>query len=141
MSAAKPVIDPPAANELPANPLALTILGWIMSVVAAAAIGLAAGMLVAKPQFMIDEWVKNYPDWSMLPVGAVTVLAAVLYLVPQTSTLGAILLPGYLGGAVATHTHQAEAFGWIGAVIAAALIWLGLVLRDPLVRRVLPIRW
>jgi ABC-type molybdate transport system permease subunit len=136
MTLSKPVLDNPDYN-----PLALSITGWILSAVPSAALAMAGGMLIARPAFMVEEWIKNYPDWSMLPLGIVTIGAVLLYLVPRTSVLGAILITGYLGGAVATHIHQKEAFGWVGAVIAGGLVWLGLVCRDPKVRAVLPIRW
>src|SRR4051794_7659376 len=119
MSLPKPDLDKPEYN-----PLGFTIAGWILSAVPSAALLMAGGMLIARPAFMVAEWTKNYPEWSMLPLGAVTVAAVLLFLFPKTSALGAILITGYLGGAVATHIHQQEAFGWIGAVIAGGIIWL-----------------
>ena len=70
-----------------------------------------------------------------------TLLGAALYAFPRTSVLGAILLTGYLGGAVATHVRAAD--GWFGVFFAVAfgvLLWLGLYLRDARVRALLPLR-
>ena len=53
----------------------------------------------------------------------------ILYAIPQTAVLGAILLTGYLGGAVATHVRAGEP--WFFPVIFGVLVWLGLFLRDP----------
>jgi hypothetical protein len=75
-------------------------------------------------------------------LGALTLLCAVLYAIPRTATLGAILLTGLLGGAMATHlrvdsplfSHQL--FGLYVGLMA----WGGLYLRDPALRALLPIR-
>lgn len=74
-------------------------------------------------------------------IGVLTLLCAILYAIPRTSVLGAILLTGLLGGAMATHlradsplfTHLL--FGFYVGVIA----WLGLWLRDPRLRGLLPV--
>jgi hypothetical protein len=65
-------------------------------------------------------------------------VSTALYLIPRTSTLGAILLTGYLGGATATHVRVGEPFYF--PVIFGALIWLGLLLREPRLRLLLPLR-
>ena len=69
---------------------------------------------------------------SLLPTIAVLEIGvAVIYLVPRTSFLGAILMTGYLGGAVFTHLRIGEA--WYFPVIIGVLAWLGLALRQPLI--------
>jgi hypothetical protein len=77
---------------------------------------------------------------SALP--ALFLLAStVLYLIPRTSVLGAILLTGYLGGAVATHVRVgAGLFSVLFPVFFGVLIWGGLVLRDDRLRALLPLR-
>jgi hypothetical protein len=72
------------------------------------------------------------------PLFIVEIICAILYAVPQTAVLGAILLTGYLGGAIATHVRAAEPF-WF-PIPFAVLIWLGLYLRDARVRALVPIR-
>jgi hypothetical protein len=64
----------------------------------------------------------------------------VLYLIPQTAMLGAILLTGYLGGACATHVRIAD-YGhcWIPVALGVVL-WLGLYLRDARIRALVPLR-
>jgi hypothetical protein len=62
-----------------------------------------------------------------------------LYVIPQTAVLGAILLTGYLGGAVITHARVGEP-NWIVPVIIGIVFWLGLWFRDPRVRALAPIR-
>ena len=69
---------------------------------------------------------------SLLPAIAVLEIAVtVVYLIPRTSFLGAILLTGYLGGAVLTHLRIGEP--WYFPIIVGALAWLGLALRQPLI--------
>ena len=68
-----------------------------------------------------------------LMLGSVT-----MYLIPPTAVLGAVLLTGYLGGAVATHLRIGEAP--TAAVVVGVVVWLGLWLREPRLRALLPFR-
>jgi hypothetical protein len=61
-----------------------------------------------------------------------------LYLIPPTAVLGALLLTGYLGGATATHLRVGQAP--TAAVVVGVLVWLGLWLREPRLRVLLPLR-
>jgi hypothetical protein len=81
----------------------------------------------------------GYPKSAFYPIMIAELLAIVLYVIPWTSVLGAILLTGYLGGAVATHVRAGEPT-WIAPVIVGVVIWLGLFFRDPRVRALAPIR-
>ena len=74
----------------------------------------------------------------MLRIIIVEVVCAVIYAIPQTSILGAILLTGYLGGAVSTHVRAGEPF--FLALIVGVLVWLGLYLRDERLRALVPLR-
>jgi hypothetical protein len=80
----------------------------------------------------------GYPSELLLPIGIAEMCCVVLYVIPQTAVLGAVLLTGYLGGAVATHVRVNDNF--VIAVIVGVLVWLGLFLRDPRIRALLPIR-
>ena len=66
-------------------------------------------------------------------------ILAILYLVPQTAVLGAILLTGYLGGAPATHVRINDPT-WVVPVVTGVLLWLGLYLRDEKLRALVPLR-
>jgi hypothetical protein len=69
---------------------------------------------------------------SLLPaIGVIEIAVAVIYLIPRTSFLGAILMTGYLGGAVFTHLRIGEP--WYFPIIVAVLAWVGLALRQPLI--------
>ena len=99
-------------------------------------------MKVLKPAFVVDATVKlGYPEASIIPLGFVLIASTILYLIPTTSVLGAILLTGYLGGAVATQVRAGQSLVWIFfPVIFGALLWLGLYLRDLRLRTLVPLR-
>lgn len=92
------------------------------------------------PPDLAEQFVGKlgYPADLILVIGTVEICCAILYLIPQTALLGAVLLTGYLGGAIATHVRIHDNFA--GAAIGGILVWLGVYLRDPRVRALLPIR-
>ncbi len=107
-----------------------------------------SGLLVAAfsasavPKFLQStaaEMEKGGWPPSVTPMLGVTeLICALLYAIPQTSVLGAILLTGYMGGAIATHVRLGEPF-FIQAIIGV-LVWLGLFLRDARLRALIPLR-
>lgn len=94
------------------------------------------GMKLVKPAVVVDATVKlGYSESAIIPIGVALIVCTILYLIPKTSVLGAILLTGYLGGAVATHVRANEGvFPVIFPVIFGVLLWLGLYLRNPKLR-------
>jgi hypothetical protein len=82
----------------------------------------------------------GFPPGVVRPIGIVEIVCLVLYVIPRTSVLGAILLTGYLGGAVATNVRMAmPLFAFVLApVYVGIVLWLGLWLRDAALRRVVP---
>ena len=95
-----------------------------------------------KPAAVVEATVKlGYPESVIVGLGIVLTVCAVLYVIPRTSVLGAILLTGYLGGASATHVRVGEPwFNVLFPVILGALLWGGLYLRDERVRALIPLR-
>jgi hypothetical protein len=93
-------------------------------------------MKLVKPAPVVEATVGlGYPESVIVPIGVVFIVCTILYLIPKTSVLGAILLTGYLGGAVATHVRTGESlFSIIFPVIFGVLLWLGLYLRDSRLR-------
>ena len=81
----------------------------------------------------------GYAESAMTPIGIAAFGASLLYLIPRTSILGAILLTGYLGGAVATHTRINDP-SLIAPLVVGMLAWLGLWLRIEALRSLLPLR-
>ena len=81
----------------------------------------------------------GYPVQVVPAVVALEIASAVLYAIPPTAVLGAILLTAYLGGAVASHVRVGEG-KWAVAVVVGIMVWLGLVLREARLRPMLPLR-
>ena len=98
-------------------------------------------MKLFKPAVVVEATVKlGYPENTILPLGIVLTVCTILYLIPRTAVLGAILLTGYLGGAVATHVRVGEGLFPISfPIIFGVLLWGGLYLRDNRLRTLIPI--
>jgi hypothetical protein len=98
-------------------------------------------MKLLKLGFVVAETTRlGYAESTIIPLGLVLVICTLLYLLPTSSVLGAILLTGYLGGAVATHVQLFEgSFKVLFPVIIGAMLWGGLYLRDTRIRALLPL--
>ena len=70
----------------------------------------------------------GYPGDLVIPIGIIALCCALLYAIPKTSLLGAILLTGYLGGATATQVRVGSS-AFLFPVVISVLVWLGLYLR------------
>ena len=100
-------------------------------------------MKLVKPAMVVEATVKlGYPETVIAPLGIVLLVCTVLYAIPRTSILGAILLTGYLGGAVATHVRVGNPLftHTIFPVYLGVFIWGGLYLRDTRLRGLIPFR-
>ena len=100
------------------------------------------GKLV-KPAPVVQGTVQlGYPESVLVGLGIVLLSCTVLYVIPRTAILGAILLTGYLGGAIATHVRVGSPlFSHIlFPVYLAVLLWGGLYLRDERLRALIPFR-
>jgi hypothetical protein len=99
-------------------------------------------MKLIKPRPVVEATVQlGYPESTIVWIGIALLVATVVYLIPRTAILGAILLTGYLGGAVATHVRVGA--GWfpiVFAVIFGVLVWGGLYLRDSQLQGLIPLR-
>ena len=84
----------------------------------------------------------GYPESVLLGLGIVLLTCTVLYVIPRTAVFGAILLTGYLGGAIATHVRVGSPLfsHTLFPVYVALLIWGGLYLRDDRLRALIPLR-
>jgi hypothetical protein len=97
----------------------------------------------AKPDVVVSTTVGlGYLESQIITIGVILLVCTILYLIPQTAVLGAILLTGYLGGAVATNFRvQAPLFSNVlFPVYLGIFVWLGLYLRDARIRELLPFR-
>jgi DoxX-like family len=98
-------------------------------------------MKLVKPAIVVETTVKlGYPESVISGIGIVLLACTILYLIPRTAVLGAILLTGHLGGAVATHVRVGEEiFPVIFPLIIGALLWGGLYLRNERLRSLFPV--
>jgi hypothetical protein len=88
---------------------------------------------------MAEGWKHfGWPEESQMLLGALEMASVLLYMIPKTTFLGAILLTGYLGGAIATHLRLNEAVPQ--QVVFGVVIWGALYLRDERLRSLLPFR-
>ena len=96
-------------------------------------------MKLLKPAVVVKATQElGYPESEIVGIGVVLLVCTLLYLFPRTSILGAILLTGYLGGALASQVRvQASWFNVVFAFVFACVVWGGLWLRDPRVRQFL----
>ena len=113
------------------------ITGRVLSGLLALVFLPSAFFKLAQPGAFLEGWTKSYPAGAARPLGAIELTCLVLYLVPPTRVLGAILLVSYLGGAVATHVHAMDG-NWPIPVLVGVIAWAGLYLRDARVRRLVP---
>jgi DoxX-like family len=81
----------------------------------------------------------GYPEKLVLAIGIAEFFCVLLYMIPRTSILGAILLTGYLGGATATQVRLGNPW-FLFPVVLGVLVWGGLFLRDVRLRSLLPLR-
>ena len=118
------------------------VIEYIVTVLPALFLLLDGVMKLFKPLFVVFATTRlGYSVNTIVPLGITLVACTSLYLIPRTSVFGAILLTGYLGGAVATHVRFFEGvFPIVFPVIIGTLIWLGLYLRDPRLRTLVPVR-
>jgi hypothetical protein len=101
-----------------------------------------AAAKIAKAQPVLDSLPSlGMPVSTVVPLGVVLLLSTAIYALPKTSPLGAVVLTGYLGGAIAMHVRvEAPAFNIVFALVLAGMIWGGLFLREPRLRQLLPLR-
>ena len=97
------------------------------------------GLKLFKPPFVIQATKQlGYCESAIVGIGITLLICTTLYVIPRTSVLGAILLTGYLGGAVASNVRAGTpVFNAAFPVLFAAAVWISLVLRNKPVERVL----
>jgi DoxX-like protein len=116
--------------------------GRIISALAVIFLLLDGVAKLIKPTFVVDATVRlGYHESVIVGLGFVLVASTIIYAIPRTTCLGAILLTGYLGGAVATQVRAGEPlFNIIFPVILGVLIWGGFYLREIRLRALVPLR-
>jgi hypothetical protein len=118
---------------------ALIWTGRVISVLPVLGLTMSAIFKFLKPAEVVKEFSRlGWSENSAFGLGVLEVACTIVYLIPQTAVLGAILLTGYLGGAIATHVRLNESF--LAPLIMSVLVWLGIFLRDARLRALIPLR-
>jgi hypothetical protein len=111
----------------------MLLTGRILSALSVLFLIMDGAMKVAKARVAVDGTMQlGYPESTVVPIGAVLLLSTLLYAIPRTSVWGAILLTGYLGGAVASQFRVGSPLfsNVLFPVYFGIVIWAGLVLRN-----------
>lgn len=124
-------------KNLPSKKLVVT--GWILSGLAILFLLFDAVGKLMKPAMVVEGTVTlGYPESVITGLGTVLLLSTILYAIPRVSFLGALLLTGYLGGAVATHVRVEDPLfsHTLFPVYVAIFVWGGLYLRNKKLREI-----
>ena len=130
-----------AVSQSPAQPRkGVRWAGRVISALPALMLLASASMKLSHaPQFVAMFTNKlGYQESSLTTIGLLELACTALYVIPQTAFLGALLLTGYLGGAIATHVRIGEPFGV--PLVLGVLVWLGLYLRESRLKALAPLR-
>jgi hypothetical protein len=122
------------------QPKTMTWTGWVITVLIVLMMTASGTMKILNPPQLAEQFTGKfgYPGDVTLYLGIVEISCVVIYLIPPTALLGAVLLTGYLGGAIATHVRIHDNF--IAPAIIGVFVWLAVFLRDSRVRALLPVR-
>jgi nitrate reductase gamma subunit len=114
-------------------------IGRILTGLAAAFMLMDAVMKLFKPPFVVKSTVElGFPESTIVGIGVALLICTILYIIPRTAVFGAVLVTGYLGGAVAANVRAETApFNIFFPIVIACIVWTGLWLRNPRLRLVL----
>jgi uncharacterized membrane protein YphA (DoxX/SURF4 family) len=114
-------------------------LGRIFSVLVSLQFSMSSIMkLMGNPQVLEGMAHLGLPETLILPLGILEIICVLVYLIPITSIVGAILLTGYIGGAILAHLRVGDPVYMQIAI--GILIWLGLFLRSKALRNLIPFK-
>lgn len=120
------------------SPRRVQLIAWLLRGLPSLFLAFDATLKLTRSTMAVDATAQlGYSSAVVLPLGLIQLGCLALYLVPKTSVLGALLWTGYLGGAVATHVRlENPLFSHVlFPVYIAAMLWGGLIVSDPLLRR------
>jgi len=114
-------------------------VGWAITVIVSLLFLFSAVMkLTGLPEVKEGMAQLGLPESLLKPLAILEAACAVVYLIPVTSVLGAILLTGYIGGAICTHWRVGDPF--LTQVALGIVVWLGIYLRDARLKALIPLR-
>ena len=114
-------------------------VSWVISVLASLMFFMSAAMKLAAPPPVQEGFAHlGIPASLMVPLAILEIACVVVYLIPATAVLGAVLVTGYLGGAICSHLRVGDAL--FMPILLGVLVWLALYLREPRLKDLLPLR-
>ena len=114
--------------------------GRIVSALAALLLLFSGTMKLFKVPAVIEGMAHyGYPEHLIVLIGMLEIGCTIVYLVPRTAVLGAILMTAYLGGATATNVRVGDS-SFVGPILAGVFVWAGLYLRDKRLSEFLSLR-
>ncbi len=114
--------------------------GYVFSALPVLFMLMSSAMKLSQQKMVVEGFAKGGMSAStVLIIGVIELLCVIIYLVPATSVLGAVLVTGYLGGAIMVHVRAGEA-ALIAPLILGMMAWGGLYMRDDRIRALLPVR-
>src|SRR5580704_12835253 len=143
MSENNPIFSGQSATQMAPVSKGRLWAGRIMSALPVLFLLMDGVMKLMKPDFVVKATVQlGYPENVIVGLGIIVLVCVILYVIPRTAVLGAILLTGYLGGAVATHVRVGDPLfsHALFPVYIAVLLWGGLYLREERLRALIPLR-
>jgi hypothetical protein len=129
-----------AMNARTATSKSATLTSWIISGLIILFLLVDAIPKLLRLDFAVDATVDlGYPDGTVVWIGLILLVCTVLYRIPRTAILGAVLLTGYFGGAIATQMRLGENAWLLFPFVIGVLAWAGLYLRDDRVRELVSV--
>jgi hypothetical protein len=114
-------------------------IGAAMSILASLVFVMSAVMkLIGGPEVAKGMDHLQLAHTMLTPLGVLELSCVAVYLVPHTAVLGAILMTGYVGGAILTHWRVGDPF--LTHIVLGAFIWVGIYLREPRLKQLIPVR-
>ena len=114
--------------------------GWVLSAIPVLLVLMGSVMKLMKAPSVMEGMARaGVPEHLIVPVGVIELICVVIYLIPSTSILGAILITGLLGGATMTGLRVSDPT-FPMPVIVGVLAWAGLWLREPRLKQLIPLR-
>jgi len=132
-------VDTTSVAPASTTPTWMLWTGRVLSALPIPLLVMSAVMKLTQPPEVLEGMQKfGFDSKLLLPLAIIELGCTALYLIPQTAVLGAVLLTGYLGGAIVTHLRTDG--GYWPALVMGVVLWLGLFFRDARLRALLPWR-
>ncbi|HTW67262.1 MAG TPA: DoxX family protein [Bryobacteraceae bacterium] len=115
--------------------------GWVLSLWPAVVVVASATWKLTRSPFYVAEFGRiGWPEGALTGLALLQLCCLALYLIPPTAVLGAVLLTGYLGGAIASYVRIGDPSPVLVPLSTSIIAWAGIYLRDERIRALLPFR-